>query len=91
MPQTWVSASLSKEAMFLAALGCTIHSLRAALPLKGPGVPITQSLSKPGRSSKASTVLGLHFFEGLISLLSLPPSLKRWLFGLLLSLIVDDI
>lgn len=64
---------------------------RATLQLRRPGILVTRSLSKPGRNSKASTVRGLHFFKGLISLLSLPPSLERWLFGLLRSLIVDDI
>lgn len=64
---------------------------RATLQLRRLGVLVTWSLSKPGRNSKASTVLGLHFFEGLISLFSLPTSLERCLLGLLPSLIVDDI
>lgn len=63
---------------------------KAMLQLR-PGILVAWSLSKPGGKSKASTVLGLHFFEGPISLPSLPPSLERWLCGLLLSLIVDDI
>lgn len=55
------------------------------------GILVAWSLPKPGRNSKASTVLGSHFFEGLLSLPSLPLSLERWLFGSLPSLIVDDI
>lgn len=41
------------------------------------GVLVAWSLPKPGKNSKASMVLGSHFFEGLLSLPSLPLSLER--------------
>lgn len=41
------------------------------------GFLVAWSLPKPGRNSKSSTVLGSHFFEGLLSLPSLPLSLER--------------
>lgn len=83
MPQNLGSAFVPKEAVFNKT---TVPPTRAIHPRPPHCMKAPETVPK---NSKSCMALDLHFFEGLTRFPSLPLSLEKWLFGSLLSLIVD--